>query len=119
MNADELQNKAKALREDGQLEQAISVFKQAIELDESDPWNYLYVGNCHYADDDYNNALEYFKKAQSLMPENPSPYWCLANAYEKLGDIKTADMLYHKAVEADPSDGTAAKNLKRWMQKNK
>ena len=77
-------------------------------------WSYLFLGNLFYTESDYLQALEQFAKAQQLAPNLAIAHVCMANAYHGLDDMASADKYYKRAVQVDPDDPNARKNLYRW-----
>jgi Tfp pilus assembly protein PilF len=105
-------------RKQGKMAEAKAAFEKTLELNPSDPWTYLYLGNWYYFHNDLSNALERFAHAARLMPDCAVPYWCLAEAYEKQGQAKLADAHYRKAVETEPSNKLARTKLKAWRERS-
>jgi len=99
----------------GDRDKAVQYYKKALELNISDGWTHLYIGNVFYAKHQFQDALKWFFEALKLIPEVPAPYWCIANAYEKINDFENADIFYKKAVEVDPDDDQAHRLLAKWL----
>jgi Flp pilus assembly protein TadD len=115
-NADLHQLLGKALLKAGDLDSARLAYERAIVLDPADPWSHLYLGNLHYWKSEFVEALEEFQNAQQLAPDLAMPYICIADAHANLGDFALADKFYHKAVQVEPDDPDAKKNLRRWRK---
>jgi len=49
----------------------------------------------------FEEAVAAYTRAQSLNPENKENYYGLGLAYQEKGDLRTADDLYKKVVQAD------------------
>jgi tetratricopeptide (TPR) repeat protein len=78
--------------------------RKAIELDESDGWTYIYLGNTLWGEEDLRAAENYFKKSVEVWPDSSIPYWCLALFYEYQDRTREAEMLYKKALQIDLND---------------
>lgn len=91
--------------QDGNLEEALELLKEAEELgleENEDSLLYTVIGHC-YLDLEYGEeAIEYYKKALELDYENVSYVVNLAIAYRQTGDYETAKMLYQMGLELDP-----------------
>ncbi len=96
--------------------QAIPVLISDISEKPIDPWSVMFLGNCYYELKDFDEALKYFKKAEILLPDNPTPLWLQADALYSIGEISSAGKLYRKALDTDPEDEMAIKNWKRWLK---
>jgi tetratricopeptide (TPR) repeat protein len=109
----------KLLRERGRREEARMAFERSIALDPNDPWTHLYLGNWHYTQEDFLVAIESFSRAAKLLPNSAVGFWCLANAHEALGQIELADANYRKAVEVEPRDKQARRQLRAWQERSR
>lgn len=90
-------------------------FVNSLQLDPSDLWTNLYLGNSYFRDGDYPSALDYFNNARSLDAKVAMPLVCLADTFHKLGEDEKADRLYNEAVQTDPECEVARRNLERWQ----
>lgn len=86
------------------LPEALYHLNRAIELDGTDGWSYIYLGNTLWADNDLVSAEETFKKAIEVWPEYSIGFWCLALFYEQQDRYEEASRLYQKGFELDPND---------------
>ncbi len=64
-----------------------------------DMFNYR-LGVIYYKNQLYNDAVRYFEKASSLIQSDPIKLEYMGLAYEKTGDVKIAEALYRRAIEA-------------------
>jgi tetratricopeptide (TPR) repeat protein len=106
----------RGLLKDGNLGAARDAYERSIVLDPADPWSYLYLGNLFYWQQDYRQAIEQFQHARQRGPELAIVHVCIADAYHGLGEFALAKQYYERAVEVDPNDQNAAKNLRRWQK---
>jgi tetratricopeptide (TPR) repeat protein len=67
--------------------------------------------NQHYADNQFNAAIELYEKILQGFYESPELYFNLGNAYFKEGNIPAAILNYEKALKLDPTDGDIRYNL--------
>ena len=115
-NAELFQSLGLLYLKQGMMEKARDAYDRSLELDPCDAWTHLYLGNWHYALDQFQDAIDCFEYAQRLMPENCAPVWCLGDAYTGLGDEAAAGDAYRRAFAMDPSDETARKRWKEWQE---
>ena len=64
--------KAVELYRKGKCGKAIRILKDRVEIDKNDRKAWVYLGGCYVKAKNNILALEAFKKAESLIPENPS-----------------------------------------------
>ncbi len=101
----------------GDLDSAEAYYRRALDLDADDPVVNLHVGNLFYARGRHRLAVEHFRIAAELAPEQACPYWCIANAHEALGDSVRAEAYYQEAVSVDPTDCMARRELEAWYER--
>jgi tetratricopeptide (TPR) repeat protein len=75
-------------------------YKKAIELfnlnikNNKEDWvdihTFVYLGLCEYELGNYEKAISEFKRALNQFEYTPEPYFGMAKAYQKLGEIKKA-----------------------------
>jgi len=92
----------------GEYEQALTVFNAALELDDQQPALWANVGNTHSKLNQNEQAVEAYQKAIDLAPEDPTLYQNMGGLYASMGDTEKARELYQKAVSlsayGDPKD---------------
>ena len=117
-NAERLQQSAAEVRlnmdqgfqffNQGEYEQALTVFNAALELDDQQPALWANVGNAHSKLNQKEQAVEAYQKAIDLDPEDPTLYQNMGGLYASMGDTEKARELYQKAVSlsayGDPKD---------------
>jgi Flp pilus assembly protein TadD len=81
--------------------------RRAVELDDSDGWAHIYLGNLPWGKGDLLAAERAFLKATEVWPEDCVPYWCLAIFYEYTGRPSEADFFYESALQLNPDDPQA------------
>ncbi|MGE5457666.1 MAG: tetratricopeptide repeat protein, partial [Methanococcaceae archaeon] len=65
---------------------------------------YYFIGECHEKLEDYNSAIEYFRKSTQLDKEIADAWIGLGVAYEEIGDIKLALRFVKKGLTLDPQN---------------
>jgi tetratricopeptide (TPR) repeat protein len=91
--------------------------EQAIEQNEKNPMGYIQYGNSQYYmpsvfGGSKEVAVDYFRKAQSLMEQHPEEIkndWnylslltLIARSYEEIGRLSQAQEYYHKILKVEP-----------------
>ena len=104
----------------GDMNKAIQAFEDALERD---PHHKTVKRNLHqlFREKAFNalkmNALDeataYFEKAIPFDPQNATTYRLMADGYAHVSQFSTAITYYQKALEIEPSDKVAQKNLVR------
>ena len=79
----------------------------AIELDDSDGWAHVYLGNLLWGKRDLPAAERAFLKAIEVWSEDSVPCWCLAIFYEYTDRPREADFFYERALQLNPDDPQA------------
>ncbi|MCB0479593.1 MAG: tetratricopeptide repeat protein [Bacteroidetes bacterium] len=74
--------KGLAQRYDKQFDEAEKSFREAIKRNPLAQKNYTELANCFYAQDQYDTALVYFKRARELDFELGDPYLKIPNIYQ-------------------------------------
>jgi len=113
-DAELFQRLAKIYHERGMADDERAALEKSLALGPNDPWTNLFLGNWHEARKNFSEAIESFARAVELLPDRSVAYWCLAGAYEALGNAELADANYRKATEVEPSDKEARTKLARW-----
>lgn len=99
------------LAKQGKLDEALSLFNEAILLTPNNPDVISDRGVLYIHRNDKTNALADFNKAIELQPEYSFRYSARAYANDYFGDTEAAVLDYEKAIELDPSDSVAFNNL--------
>ena len=63
---------------------------------------YFYKGITEYNLNNFDDAIDNFKKSIVINPDNPSPYYNLGIVYDKKGGLETAITYYKKAIAISP-----------------
>jgi tetratricopeptide (TPR) repeat protein len=114
-NLNQMLAQADAAEKAGNLDQAISVYKQATAMDASQPILWYRLGEAYSgaakkagsdraaASEDYTEAVEAYKKAIALKPSEPGFHNNLGAAYARLGKTDDAASEYTAAAQLDPA----------------
>lgn len=90
---------------------AISMYKGAIQLDESMADAYLNLGSIYFAQDKFKEAETTFKKYTELKADDPIGFSNLAKVYMVQKKNTQAKTAYESALAADPNYSEAHKEL--------
>ena len=100
-------------------EKATDAFKKAVELNPSLHAAYNNLGYIMYKRGNYEQAIEMYNEALGRSTRNGPAYANLGNAYYKLNRIDDARAAWMKAIELDPGNEKAKRNLQRLEQDRK
>ena len=96
-----------AYRAEDEIEKAVYHIMRAIDLNPTDGWAHIYLGNVLWRQFAYDAAEAAFQKAITVWPESSIPFWCLAVFYDYEKRPRLAGRYYRKALEIDPNDTVA------------
>ena len=99
-------NKGLNLLGQGQYQQAVDAFRQALEKAPDYYYIWSNLGNAYVKMEQFDQAIEAFEKAIALDPKNGSLYTSLGNAYAGKRDTKKASQAFEKAASlaGSPAD---------------
>lgn len=103
--------KAEELAKNGQFEEALSYYNQAVNSEPKNPHYYSQRGVCFFHLKRLEKSLEDMNTAVGLEPEYSYRYASRAYIRDAKGDVSGAVADYQKAIELDPSDAVAHNNL--------
>jgi len=106
-----LYNMGRDLYRQGKLDEAIGMYKKAIEMDPAFDYAYGSLGYIYYDQGDFNEALIMLEKAVSLSPEDSFYHSEIALVYEKLGRRKEGIGSLQRAIELMPDNWLYHRNL--------
>lgn len=86
----------------GENQEALAAFKQAVALDAEDAAAQNNLGVALLQEAQYNQAIEHILKAVELHPGSAQAYFNLGNAYLVAGDLEAAARQYRKSFDLDP-----------------
>ena len=93
------------------LQDAISTFTMATQVNPNAGQTYGILANCLYASGDLDGALETISKGTAVDPNNADLNASAARLYSESGDNELALVYYKKAVELDPTNISAMQSL--------
>ncbi len=93
---------------------ATEAFRKAIELSPDLAATYNNLGYVFYRLGSYQEAVEMYNESIGRNKDSGSAYTNLGNAYYKLDRIEEAVDAWKKALEIDPGNEKARRNLKRF-----
>jgi Flp pilus assembly protein TadD len=99
------------LRDNGQRDEAIKVFRQAIELDHKHVPAHHHLGNALLDKGLPTEAAEELRAAVALNPKNVAAHIDLGLALHNLDQFQDAIREYRKALELDPKNSRAHNNI--------
>ena len=102
---------AQALRNEGDCEAAVPVYRRAIELQANDAGSRMNLGICHAMGKRYGEAEAYFLQALEVDPTLERAHNNLGRLAELRGDAGRARAHYLQAIEIDPENVKARMNL--------
>ncbi len=97
-------------------DEARGAYERSLELDPSDAFTHLYLGNWFHAHQMYAEALQRFQDAVELMPDEAVAHWCLGDVYLALRQYHLAQQAYQTAVKGDPDNEQARDKLAAWHE---
>jgi tetratricopeptide (TPR) repeat protein len=90
-----------------QIDDAISDFDKAIELNAGFAAAYVYRGIAHYKQGQFDQAISDYDKAIEINPEYAEVYYNRGDAFGKQGQFDQAISDYNKAIEINPEHAEA------------
>jgi len=90
--------------------------RRALELDASDLWARIHLGNLLWAHGDTSAGIAEFQKAAELHPDTALPVYCVANVFENQELWEQAEALYERALMMEPDDSVAHMNYGRMLK---
>ncbi len=103
-NANLNANMGAVLQKEGQLDKALTYYKQAETLDPSNINTRINVGTLYQQKGDYRTAIKAYESVLILYPDNVNAILYRAQCYDKLGDSKIAQEGYKKVLSIDPNN---------------
>ncbi len=97
-------NMGAVLQKEGRLEEALSYYKQAENLDPSNINTRINVGTLYQQKEDYRTAIKAYESVLILYPDNVNALLYRAQCYDKLGDSRIAQEGYKKVMALDPGN---------------
>ncbi|MBN1227881.1 MAG: tetratricopeptide repeat protein [Deltaproteobacteria bacterium] len=109
----------------GKLEEGFRVIEDVIPNNPNIGELWLTLGEKAYGYENYRRALDYYQKAETLLPEKSNLWQKIALAYNKLQEYEQAKKHFLKSIEAQPKNLDPYLNLaglyqdqKQWHEAN-
>ena len=96
-----------ALKDMGQIEQALADYSQAIALDPNHSGAYNNRGNAYYAQGEYEQAIADYNRALEIDPQNAYAFHNRGLAFKAQGGLEQALADFNKAIEIDDNYASA------------
>ncbi|MDP8211316.1 MAG: tetratricopeptide repeat protein [Candidatus Stygibacter australis] len=96
----------------GNIETAISYFKQLVDLEPENEQNAQLIANQYFQLDQKDLAVQYYEKASEINPENPDNYFNMGICYTNLEEPAKAMAMFTTTLEYEPTNLDAAYNAK-------
>jgi tetratricopeptide (TPR) repeat protein len=110
-NSEAYYNLANTLALEGQAEEAIPAYREALRLDPNLSAAYVDMGTIFASQGRLADAVAEYRKAVELNPRRAHARWCLAATLQRMGRIPEAVAHYREAVRIDPNMPQALENL--------
>ncbi len=97
--------------EQGDVSEAITHYKRAVQLGLKTTETYHYLGIAYMQNRDAQNAMKQFKHALALNADHPESHLMLGTLYTTGGKFKDAEKHYRRAIELKPEMASAHHGL--------
>ncbi|MEL7035971.1 MAG: tetratricopeptide repeat protein [Cyanobacteria bacterium J06592_8] len=102
MNVGELLKTANRLKREGQLDEAIALYHQAIEINPNFSWAYHNLGEAFVKQGKIEKASACYLESLKINPNSAWLCYCLGEILAKQGDLEAAVEYLQKAIEIKP-----------------
>ena len=120
MNINKTIQSAYAYYQAGNLRQADLLCRKILKKESNNPEVLNFVGVINFQNNNYDNAIRYFRKALKYNQDFVDAHYNLANALKIIGEIDEAATHYKKAIQINPNFVNAYNNLGTiYQDKNK
>lgn len=90
---------------------AVAATQQAVQLDPTNPQEYLTLGGLYYQLGQYDNAIRQFQIAANLKQDYANAYYNLGHAYEQKQDYQNALAAYQVVKQLVAADKTNVQKI--------
>ncbi|NEP77967.1 MAG: tetratricopeptide repeat protein [Okeania sp. SIO3B3] len=111
MSAGQLLKQANRLKREGRLNEAITLYHQAIEINPNFAWTYYELGDALVKQDKFDTAVAYLQKAVELKCDFHFAYQELANVFQKQEKLDEAIRYYNLSLENQQTSHTISQTL--------
>ena len=109
-----LQDEAKEYMDRHDWQGAVPLLELDIIDHPQDPWSQMFLGSCFLELKNFTLALEHFRTAEGLAPDDSTPIGCQGDVLCAAGDWEQAGEFYRKALALNPDNELAIKNWNWW-----
>lgn len=106
-----LMRQGEILYEQGQLDEAINIYKKIINIKPNSPETYFMLGVSYSLNSDPSNAIHFLKKAIDLNPNYDEAFYELGKAFRRKGDLDLSIEYLNKSLEINPKQVRAIANI--------
>ncbi len=111
-------NKGIQLIHDVENEKAIKYLQEVLKEDPQNAEVYRHLGLAFFNLGKHSEAKTHWKRCVELEPSHHQTWWNLGQAYEVLGDFKSASEAYEKAALSVEKDfPKKANRYRKWVKK--
>jgi len=104
-----LSNQARSLQELGQHDRATEIFNEIEEVNQSNPYFFIYRGELALSQGDTQGALNYMRRALRTDSEVPEVHLGLVKVFLAIGDLQRARHHLERALRLDATNAEARK----------
>jgi tetratricopeptide (TPR) repeat protein len=108
-------NEAHSWEVEGNLDQAIAAYGEAIRLRPSDPRTYMYRGNAYRQQAEFDRAIADYSAAIRLESEYADAYVNRGKAWQVKGEYDRATGDFSQALRLDPDDAEAHRSFAEFL----
>lgn len=101
----QLVNEAQSAYDSGSYQEAVELYREAIDLDEENAALYYNLGNVYYDMGSYAEAVTAYENSLDRGASDLRVYYNLGNAYYRQGDMEAALAAYEDAQAAGEGEG--------------
>lgn len=116
-NLDRLWQQGQQLKAEGNLDQAIAIFKQLIETDPDAALGYHFLGECFAQQNYLSKAIKAYQQAIKLDSHNPWTYHCLGQVLFWQGNTSAAITHCEKSIQIEPNQPAFYTQLGQYLSK--
>ena len=116
-SVDDVMARALAADERGDLVSAEEHYRRCLTMDPANGWALINLGNLLFRKGEKQTACRLYEVATRAMPEEPAPWYNLANALDDLERTDQAAHAYREALSRDPDYADAHFNLGLLLEK--
>jgi len=102
---------AMELQQRGQLEEAVSVYRNVLQTEPRQPDALHFLGVAMHRLGDSEDGIDYIMKSLEIAPDNPAAVNNLGNVYRESGRLEEAEAAYRRVLDFAPDHADTLVNL--------